>query len=102
MESIRQVPSKLYWFLSGIIEMILIFFLSIFKLSKPSDSLNSDDIRNIRRGRNPKGHNGNDYTYRGSRGTFCINTRFYKSVYGRVRRWNVSMLREGADVRMIQ
>lgn len=101
MERIRQVPSRLYWFLSGIIEMILIFFLSIVKLSKPSDSLNSDDIRNIRRGKNPYGHNGNDYTYRGSRGIFYLYYRFYESVYGWVRRWNVSKMREGADIRMI-
>ena len=76
MERIRQVPSRLYWFLSGLIEMILIFFLSIIKLNKPSDTLNSDDVRNISRGRNPDGHNGNDYTYRGSRS----NKNIYKFI----------------------
>ena len=90
MERIRQVPSRLYWFLSGLIEMILIFFLSIVKLSKPSDTLNSDDIRNIRRGRNPDGHNGNDYTYRGSRSNSFIYLRLYSCIYGRMRRWHVS------------
>jgi hypothetical protein len=52
--------------------MLLIFFLSIFKLSKPSDSLTRDDINNIRRGNNPDGHNGNDFRYRGSRGILLI------------------------------
>ena len=47
--------------------MILLFFLSVFKLNKPSDTLSREDISSMRRGNNP-GNNGNDYNYRGSRG----------------------------------
>lgn len=61
------MPSRVYWFLSGIIEMILLFFLSAFKLNKPSDTLSREDISAMRRGNNPR-NNGNDYNYRGSRG----------------------------------
>jgi len=47
--------------------MMLLFFLSVFKLSKPSDTLSREDISAMRRGNNPR-NNGNDYNYRGSRG----------------------------------
>jgi hypothetical protein len=47
--------------------MILLFFLSIVKLNKPSDTLSRDDISTMRRGNNPR-NNGNDYRYQGSRG----------------------------------
>jgi hypothetical protein len=42
--------------------------MSILKLTKPSDQLTSDDVRNMRRGRKPDGHNGNDWRYQGGRG----------------------------------
>ena len=68
METIKSAPTRLYWLISGILEAILIFFMSFVHLSQPSDSLSRDDIENIRRGR--KGdNNGNDYKYRGKRGT---------------------------------
>jgi hypothetical protein len=51
--------------------MILIFLLSIFKMGKPSDTLSREDIDNMRRGKKPS-HNGNDYNYKGSRGTLCV------------------------------
>jgi hypothetical protein len=63
----------LYWFLSAIVEMILIFFLSIIKLNKPSDSLTREDINTMRRGNQPGGHNGNDWRYRGGRGNSQVN-----------------------------
>lgn len=82
MDQVKAIPSRLYWFLSGIIEMILLFFLSIFKLNKPSDSLTNEDISNIRRGNKPDGHNGNDHRYGGKRGMFLCDmllgsTRMY-------------------------
>ena len=70
MESIRQVPTKLYWFLAAILELAMVFFVSIFKLKKPSDSLTREDISEMRRGNNPGGHSGNDWRYRGSRGKY--------------------------------
>lgn len=48
--------------------MILLFIYSIFFLNKPSDTLDREDIDNIRHKRRP-GHNGNDYRYKGSRGS---------------------------------
>lgn len=54
MDSFKKVPSRIYWTISGIIELILIFFLSIFKLNKPSDTVNHEDINEIRRGNRPK------------------------------------------------
>ena len=71
MESIKKVPSRIYWFISGIIELFLIFFLSIFKLNKPSDSVNRDDIDAIRRGSRPRDA-GNDFRYRGTRGSTYV------------------------------
>ena len=68
MESIKKVPTKLYWFLAAILELVMVFFVSIFKLKKPSDSLTREDITEMRRGNNPGGHSGNDWRYRGSRG----------------------------------
>ena len=62
------MPNKLYWFLSGILELLLIFFYSIIKMQKPSDQLTKDDVNDMRRGNKPGGHNGNDWRYRGSRG----------------------------------
>ena len=72
MESIRQVPSRMYWFLSGILDLIILFFISIFKLKKPSDTLTREEISAMRRG-NTQDSNGNDWRYRGSRGS----TRMY-------------------------
>ena len=56
----------MYFFLAAIIELIALFFFSIFKLNKPSDSLDSGDINAIRHYSKPKG-NGNDMNYKGSR-----------------------------------
>lgn len=50
MESIRALPRKLYWLVSGLLELLLLYFLSIIKVSKPTGSLTRDDIRKIRRG----------------------------------------------------
>jgi hypothetical protein len=55
--------------ISGLIEAIIIFFMSFIHLSQPSDSLSRDDIENMRRGRKG-GHNGNDFNYKGKRGIF--------------------------------
>ena len=52
--------------------MLLRFFLSIFKLKKPSDTLTREDVSHMRRG-NTQDTNGNDWRYRGSRGS----TRMY-------------------------
>jgi len=41
-------------------------------MNKPSDTLTSDDVRNMRRGKIPDGHNGNDYKYKGGRGIICF------------------------------
>lgn len=71
MDSIKRVPSKIYWTISGIIELILIFFLSIFKLNKPSDTVSRDDLDEIRRGNRP-GDAGNNFRYRGSRGSTYV------------------------------
>ncbi len=49
------------------------FFLSFVRLSQPSDSLTREDIDNMRRGRNP-GHRGNDFRYKGKRGTILFNS----------------------------
>jgi hypothetical protein len=83
------VPSKVYWFFSALIELILIFFLSIFKLNKPSDSLSREDITDMRRGKPPTGHNGNDFRYKGSRSIHINNNRLNKGIYGRMRRWRM-------------
>lgn len=68
MDQIRTAPKRAYHFVTSIIEMILLFFYSIFYLTKPSDSLNKDDIDDIRHQRKPGGSsNGNDFNYRGKR-----------------------------------
>jgi len=66
----------MYWFLSAILELLLIFFYSIVKMSKPSDQLTRDDVNDMRRGSKPGGHNGNDWRYRGSRGKSTLYHRF--------------------------
>ena len=57
--------------------MILLFFLSILYLNKPSDSLTRDDIDNIRHKRKPD-QNGNDHRYKGKRS----ESRFYMGGWG--------------------
>ena len=67
MDQIRTAPRRAYHFITSIVEMILIFFYSIFYLSKPSDSLDRNDIDDLRRGRKPGKNNGNDRNYKGKR-----------------------------------
>jgi hypothetical protein len=45
-----------------------LFIYSIFYLSKPSETLDSSDIDDIRHRRRPP-HNGNDWRYKGKRST---------------------------------
>ena len=66
MEGIKAVPSRIYYFVAAIIEMLILFVFSMVKLNKPSDTLNNNDINNLRRYRKPDG-NGNDMNYKGSR-----------------------------------
>jgi hypothetical protein len=73
MDQIRTAPRRAYHFITSIVEMILIFFYSIFYLTKPSDSLDRNDIDDLRRGRKPSGNNGNDMNYKGKRS----DSRFY-------------------------
>lgn len=68
MEGVKSIPKKLYFLVAAIIEMLALFFFSIFKLNKPSDSLDSSDISDIRHNRKPKS-NGNDMRYKGKRGS---------------------------------
>ena len=44
MDTIRSVSSKVYWTIADIINLLLIFFLSMVKLNKPSTSINRDDV----------------------------------------------------------
>lgn len=48
MEEIKTAPKRLYFMISYIIEMILLFFYSIIYMNKPSGSLSNEDINNIR------------------------------------------------------
>ena len=66
MEELKAVPRKIYWFVLGLIDMILIFFYSIFNLTKPSDTLTREDVDRLRRNRPPT-DSGNDYRYKGKR-----------------------------------
>lgn len=66
MDSIKTAPRRLYYFVASLIEMILLFFLSIVYLNKPSDTLTQEDIDGIRHKRRPK-DNGNDWRYKGKR-----------------------------------
>lgn len=100
MQGIRQAPSKLYWFISGIIEMLLLFFLSIFKLNKPSDTLTRDDINHIRRGNTPR-NNGNDYQYRGSRGNYYFSQDRPEYTWEDEEEEDDSLKRRGATICMI-
>ena len=69
MEELKAVPRKVYWLFLTLIDMILLFFYSIFNMTKPSDSLTRDDISRLRNNRTPNGHNGNDMNYKGKRGS---------------------------------
>jgi hypothetical protein len=71
MESIKEAPRRAYSFLSSVIEMIILFFLSIFYLSKPSDSLKKEDIDGIRHRRRP-GNDGDTAKRRGQGGNHYI------------------------------
>lgn len=72
MKEIKAIPSRVYWALSTLIEMIILFFMTIGGFGKPSDSLTREDIDNIRHKRKFD-HNGNDYKYKGKRDS----SRFY-------------------------
>ena len=67
MEGVKQIPKRIYFFFAMLIEILALFFFSIFKLSKPSDSLTSEDINDLRRNRKLQ-NNGNDLNYKGKRG----------------------------------
>ena len=72
MEEIKTAPKRLYFMVAAIIEMLLLFFYSIFYLNKPSGSLTNEDINDIRHKRKSN-NNGNDWKYQGKRGS----SRFY-------------------------
>lgn len=48
MEEIKTAPRRLYFMISYIIEMLLLFFYSIVYMNKPSGSLTKEDIDDIR------------------------------------------------------
>jgi hypothetical protein len=78
---------------------LLIFFYSIVKMQKPSDQLTRDDVNDMRRGKKPGGHNGNDWRYRGSRGNNVAHLRFKSSAYGwRMRRRVIEGEWEGVSI----
>jgi hypothetical protein len=84
--------------ISGILEAIVIFFLSFVRLSQPSDSLTRDDIENIRRGRQSE-NNGNDYRYKGKRGNYLFilgNCKLPMGGWG----WAI-LVEEGTEISMI-
>lgn len=72
MNTLKAAPSRLYYFIAALIEMILLFFYSILYLNKPSDSLTREDIDDIRHKRKPS-NSGNDWKYKGKRSS----DRFY-------------------------
>lgn len=51
MEEIKTAPRRLYFMISYIIEMLMLFFYSVIYMNKPSGSLTNEDIDNIRRKR---------------------------------------------------
>lgn len=72
MDSLKSVPRRLYFFIGFVVEMLMLFVLSIIYMTKPSDSLTREDIDHIRHKRKPS-QNGNNYNYKGKRS----DNRFY-------------------------
>ncbi len=72
MDSLKSVPRRLYFFIGFVVEMVMLFVLSIIYMTKPSDSLTREDIDHIRHKRKPS-QNGNNYNYKGKRS----DNRFY-------------------------
>ena len=67
MEELKKIPNRIYFFIAAIVELLALFFFSIFRMNKPSDSLTNTDIHHIRHNRKPQGNNGNDMNYKGKR-----------------------------------